>query len=93
MYTSGSSLNVTCFSNFFTVQHIYWTSSHSAIPFSTIMIGSQELLLNIGVISASTNETMLTCEVITFLPTDRIVSARTSFIIYVEATSKCISLK
>ena len=87
MYTTGSSLNVTCFSNF-TVQVIYWTSSSSVIPFSNKMIGSQELLLNIGIISASTNGTTLKCEVITLLPTGGIVSAKTSFIIYVKAASK-----
>lgn len=88
MYATGSSLSVTCFSNF-TVQVIYWTSSSSVIPFSNKMIGSQELLLNIGIISASTNGTMLKCEVITLLPTGGIVSARTSFIIYVEVACKC----
>ena len=92
MYTIGSSLNVTCLSNF-PVHVIYWTSSSSVIHFSTKMIGSQELLLNIGIISASTNSTVLTCQLITFLPSGRIVSTRASFIIYVKATSKQILCK
>ena len=89
MYTIGSSLKVTCLSNF-SVHDIYWTSSSSVIPFSTNKIGSQELLINISIISASTNSTVLTCQVITFLPSGRIVSARASFIIYVKGTSKQI---
>ena len=77
---------MSCSSNFTTIISIKWTTS-SNINFTTEMVGSQEIILNIVGVSRAFHDRNFTCEVVYMLQVG-IVTSRINFRINTGETRK-----
>ena len=79
---------MTCYSNL-TIQSINWMNPSPVTKISTIMIGSQELLLTVSEISRDTHHNAkFICEVEIILPSGTTITDRTNFVINTEELGK-----
>ena len=89
IYNIGSSAHVNCYSNF-TMLSITWRIASHNVKFSTVMVGSQGLLLTVTDISRDIHNTTFICEVVNILPCGTRLTNRTQFVIMTEELSKSL---